>query len=177
MWQPGFETGIWNWKGSLEGLRSYRMWCYLQVDNVNTELDWVELNPETHCWCLRIACAWCGRTDRHIGIGPTIIYIQFLVLNLETQCHFTLWHFVWPLPTPILITVFKPFNCHMWVLATIHHGCSRTCIQGVEVLSPDVSTGSAFWMKLFSSQMCGPTYLSTTTAPHFPSSWCFERLE
>ena len=103
-------------------------------------------------------------------------HIHFLILNLETQCRFTLQHFVWPLPTPSLITVFKPFNCHMWVLATITHGCSRTCIQGVEVLSPDVSTGLACWMKLFSSQTCGPTYISTTIAPHFPSSWCFERL-
>lgn len=176
MWQPGFETGIWNWRGSLEELKSCRMWCYLQVDSVNIEMDWVELNSENSTQFNRIACAWCGRTDRHIGIGPTIIYIHFLVLNLETQCRFTLQHFMWPLPTPSLITVFKPFNCHMWVLATITHGCSRTCIQGVEVLGPHVRTSSACCKKLFSSQMCGPTYISTTTAPHFPSSWCFERL-
>ena len=176
MWQSGGETGVWNWRGSLEGLKSHRMWCYLQVDSVNSELDWAELNSEMHCWCLRIGCVRCSRTDRRIGIGPQIIYIHFLILNLETQCHWTLQHFVCPLPTPSLTTVFKPFNCHMWGLATILHGCSRTCIQVGEVLGPRVRTSSASRRKLFSSPMCGPTYISTTTAPHFPSSWGFERL-
>ena len=137
-------------------------------------LSWVEfwdalLVPQNCLWV-------CGHTDRHTGIGPRIIYIHFLILNLETQCHWTLQHFVCPLPTPSLTTLFKPFNCHMWGLATILHGCSRTCIQAVEMFGPHVRTCSACCMKLFSSPMCGPTYISTTTAPHFPSSWGFERL-
>ena len=133
MWQPGGETGVWNWRGSLEGLKSCRMWCYLQVDSVNIELDWVELKSGMHSWCLRIACGWCGWTDRYVGIGPRIICIHFLILNLESQCRFKLEDLMWPLPTPILITVLKPLNWHMWGLATISQATSRTCIQGVEI--------------------------------------------
>lgn len=60
-------------------------------------------------------------------------HIHFLILNLESQCCFTPYSTSWPLPTPSLTTVFKPFNCHMWGLATIRHGCSRTCIQAGEM--------------------------------------------
>ena len=71
------------------------------------------------------------------------------------------------------ITILKPLNWHMWGLATISQATSRTCIQGVEIWGPHVRTFSAWCMKLFSSHMCGPTYISTTTAPHFPQQLVF----